>query len=61
MAEWLPEEMVIDHVEAVLPESLPAGDLYVSLGFYSFPDGGRMQIAGTTDSHILIGPLSRAP
>lgn len=61
MSEWLPGEMVIDHVEAVLPEVLPPGNLFLSLGFYTPLDGGRMLVSGADESQILIGPLNQAP
>lgn len=61
MSEWLPEEMVIDQVETVMPATLPPGDLYFSLGFYTPLDGIRMPVSGEDESRILIGPLKRAP
>ena len=61
MSEWLPGEMVIDHVEAVLPAILPPGNLFLSFGFYTPLDGSRMPVSGGNESQILIGPLNQAP
>jgi hypothetical protein len=56
--EWLPGEVVIDELQFALPADLPAGDLFVAVGFYTPADGKRLTIPTTSDDQILIGPLS---
>ena len=57
--EWLPGEVVIDELQFALPAELPAGDLFVAVGFYTPADGVRLPIPNTSDDQILIGPLTR--
>ena len=57
--EWLPGEVVIDELQFALPAELPAGDLFVAVGFYTPADGARLPIPNTSDDQILIGPLTR--
>lgn len=56
--EWLPGEVVIDELQFALPADLPAGDLFVAVGFYTPTDGKRLTIPTTSDDQVLIGPLS---
>lgn len=57
--EWLPGEVVIDELQFALPAELPAGDLFVAVGFYTPADGVRLPIPNASDDQILIGPLTR--
>ncbi len=57
--EWLPGEMVVDEVELNMPAALPAGNLFLTVGFYTLADGRRMPVSDTDTGQILIGPLSR--
>jgi 4-amino-4-deoxy-L-arabinose transferase-like glycosyltransferase len=58
--EWLPGEVVIDELQFALPADLPAGDLFVSVGFYTTGDQQRLSVPGTADNQVLIGPLTPA-
>ena len=59
--EWLPGEVVIDELQFALPADIPAGDLFVAVGFYTPEDQRRLAVPGNPDSQVLIGPLSTAP
>jgi len=58
--EWMPGEVVIDELQFALPADLPAGDLFVSVGFYTTGDQQRLSVPGTADNQVLIGPLTPA-
>ena len=57
MTEWLPAEMIVHETELNLPAVLPAGDLFLAVGFYTPADGRRMPVSLAADDHILVGPL----
>lgn len=57
--EWLPGEVVVDELQFVLPAELPAGKLFVAVGFYTPADQRRLAVPGAPDSQILIGPVAR--
>ena len=61
MTEWLSAEMIVHDAELNLPAVLPAGDLFLAVGFYTPSDGRRMPVSLAADDHILIGPLTRTP
>ena len=58
---WLPNEIVIDHVELTMPANLPSHDLFLAVGFYSLADGQRLPVGNANDDQILLGPLRTAP
>ncbi|MBP7963553.1 MAG: hypothetical protein KBG20_08885 [Caldilineaceae bacterium] len=59
--QWLPGEVVIDELQFALPADLPAGDLFMAVGFYTPEDQQRLGVPGTPDNQVLIGPISPAP
>jgi len=58
-SEWLPGEVVIDELQFALPADLPAGELFVAVGFYRAADQQRLTIPGTANNQILIGPVEK--
>ncbi len=56
-SEWLAGEVVIDELQFPLPADLPAGDLFVAVGFYTPADGRRLPVTGNPDNQVLIGPV----
>lgn len=57
--DWLPGEVVVDELQFVLPEELPAagGNYLLEVGFYTQPNLQRLEVVGNADNRILIGPL----
>ncbi|MBI3959301.1 MAG: hypothetical protein HY328_10875 [Chloroflexi bacterium] len=56
-SEWLPGEVVIDELQFALPADLPAGDLFVAVGFYTAENQQRLAVPGSADNQVLIGPV----
>ena len=56
--DWLPGEVIVDEKELVLPASLdPNGVYYLEVGLYTLENGRRLNIPGSAENRILIGPL----
>ena len=56
----LPGEVVIDELQFALPADVPAGNLFVAVGFYTPADQQRLSVPSTADNQVLIGPLTPA-
>ena len=59
--QWLPQEVVVDEMQFVVPADLPTiadEEYYLEIGFYTLADGRRLDIPDNAEDRILIGPLS---
>jgi hypothetical protein len=58
--DWLPGEVVVDELQFSVPVDLPhSGEYYLEVGFYTPADGRRLDVVGSVEDRILIGPLNR--
>ncbi len=61
-SDWLPGEVVVDELQFVVPDSLPANEnYYLEIGFYTPEDGRRLDIPNNAEDRLLIGPLTINP
>jgi 4-amino-4-deoxy-L-arabinose transferase-like glycosyltransferase len=56
-SEWLPGEVIVEEMQFVLPDNLPAGELFVAVGLYTPEDQQRLTVPGSPDNQVLIGPI----
>ena len=60
---WLPGEVVVDELQFVLPDDLPAdlpaGEFFVAIGLYTPEDQRRLTVPGNPENQILIGPIEK--
>jgi 4-amino-4-deoxy-L-arabinose transferase-like glycosyltransferase len=58
--EWLPGEVVVDELQFTVPAELSdAGEYYLEVGLYTPSEGRRLDIAGSAEDRILLGPLNK--
>ena len=59
--DWMNDETIVDEKEIIVPDNFSPNvnnRLFIEVGFYTYPDGQRLEIPGEPQNRILLGPLS---